>query len=127
MIQKDVFALEGSPSIVGTGLIALDVVLNDKNSVPRLFAGGTCGNVLTILAWLGWRAFPVARIGADDAGRRATADMRRWGVRLDVARLTPRAPTPIIIERLKTSSDGHPMHQFSLNCPVCGSWMPRYQ
>lgn len=127
MIQKNIFTLDRNVSIVGTGLVALDVVLNGETAVPRLFAGGTCGNVLTVLAWLGWNAFPVARLGADDAGRRVSADLRRWRVRLDLARLSPRAPTPIIIERLQTSSDGRPRHQFSLNCPVCGSWLPRYQ
>jgi len=127
VIHKNVFAVEGNPSVIGTGLVALDVVLNGKVTVPRLFAGGTCGNVLTVLAWLGWKAFPVARLGADDAGRRVSTDLRRWGVHLDVARLHPRAPTPIIIERLEATGDGRPQHRFSLNCPVCGSWLPRYQ
>ena len=66
--------LQGSPSVVGTGLVALDVLLNGDIEHPRLYAGGTCGNVLTILAWLGWSAFPAARVGADDAGRRVSTD-----------------------------------------------------
>jgi fructokinase len=127
MMSSDPFDVLGRPSVVGTGLLALDVVLNGGDEAPRLFAGGTCGNVLMILSWLGWDAFPVARLGPDDAGRRAVADLRRFGVQLDVARLTPRAATPIIIERLRTSSDGQSKHQFSLSCPVCGSWLPRFQ
>lgn len=127
MMTSDPFAVLGRPSVVGTGLLALDVVLNGQDDAPRLFAGGTCGNVLTILSWLGWDAFPVARLGPDDAGRRAAADLRHFGVQMNVARLTPRAATPIIIERLRTSSDGQSKHQFSLSCPVCGSWLPRYQ
>lgn len=127
MKPADVFALVDRPTVVGTGLLALDVVLSREDDAPRLFAGGTCGNVLTILAWLGWHALPVARLGSDDAGRRVAADLRGFGVQLDVARLNPRAATPIIIERLRTSADGRPQHQFSINCPVCGSWLPRYQ
>lgn len=127
MNHTDSFLLSTRPTVVGTGLVALDVVLTGDDDAPRFFAGGTCGNVLTILAWLGWDAFPVARLGADDAGRRVAADLKRFAVRLEVARLKPRAATPIIIERLRTSADGRFHHQFSLNCPVCGSWLPRYQ
>jgi fructokinase len=40
---------------MGTGLVALDLVVSNDNSVPpRYYAGGTCGNVLTILSFLGW-------------------------------------------------------------------------
>jgi sugar/nucleoside kinase (ribokinase family) len=113
--------------VVGTGLVALDVLLNGDIEHQRLYAGGTCGNVLTILAWLGWSAFPAARVGADDAGRRVSTDLKRFGVKLDLARLAPRAPTPIIIEKLRASAGCVPKHQFSINCPVCGSWLPRYQ
>ena len=61
----------GKATIVGTGLVALDVVIDDESpQVQRLFAGGTCGNVLTILSFLGWNSFPVARIAKDSAGER---------------------------------------------------------
>lgn len=46
------------PAIAGTGLIALDVVIpNEPRSLPQLWAGGTCGNVLTALAYLGWDSY----------------------------------------------------------------------
>jgi fructokinase len=51
------------PTITGTGLVALDVVCNAQSQcVPAFFAGGTCGNVLTILSYLGWRAMPISRL-----------------------------------------------------------------
>ena len=58
MSRKCLFALaEQRPVVVGTGLVALDVVINsDVHRPPRLWAGGTCGNVLTILSYLGWHA-----------------------------------------------------------------------
>ena len=47
----------------GTGLVALDIILNgNPNAIPKLMTGGSCGNVLTILAFLGWRSFPIARL-----------------------------------------------------------------
>lgn len=51
---------------IGTGLIALDIVESD--SFVFRSAGGSCGNVMTMLAWLGWDALPVGRIGGDVCG-----------------------------------------------------------
>ena len=48
------------PTVVGTGLVALDVVVSGDD--VKYFAGGTCGNVLTCLSYLGWDAKPVARL-----------------------------------------------------------------
>jgi len=130
MMSPNSFALCGRPSVVGTGLVALDVLykrLQDSSEASSQFAGGTCGNVLTILAWLGWRAIPIARLDADDAGRAVSSDLRRFGVTTKFARMKPRSATPIIIERLRISSKGVPEHHFSLSCPTCGSWLPRYR
>jgi hypothetical protein len=45
------------PRAFGIGLIALDLVMGaDRESSVRSWAGGTCGNVLSILAYLGWDA-----------------------------------------------------------------------
>ena len=50
---------KGRPSIFGTGLIALDLVISSDPATPvQSWVGGTCGNVLSILAYLGWDAFP---------------------------------------------------------------------
>ena len=72
------------PRIFGTGLIALDLVIGADPETPvHCWAGGTCGNVLSILAWLGWDAYPVARMDGDAASERVCADMARWGVHFD--------------------------------------------
>ena len=40
---------------VGTGLLALDVVITEGGTTPpRQWAGGTCGNVLLALRYLVW-------------------------------------------------------------------------
>jgi fructokinase len=51
-----------APTAYGTGFVALDVVVDLKAGTEARFAGGTCGNVLTILAFLGWRAVPIASL-----------------------------------------------------------------
>ena len=53
------------PKIIGVGLVSLDFVVG---TTVRSWAGGTCGNVLAILAHLGWDAWPVARLDNDAAG-----------------------------------------------------------
>ena len=56
------------PKVFGTGLIALDLVIGpDPESPVRSWAGGTCGNVLSILSFLGWDAYPIARMNGDPA------------------------------------------------------------
>jgi len=64
---------------LGTGLVALDVVINsDVHQPPRLWAGGTCGNVLTILSYLGWQAYPVSRLNEDTAAGYLMRDLSQW-------------------------------------------------
>ena len=55
------------PVVVGTGLLSLNVILDedDFTRAPYLHAGGTCGNVMAILSYLGWCAFPAARLDGD--------------------------------------------------------------
>lgn len=115
------------PVAVGTGLVALDVVLRGADETPvRRSTGGTCGNVLTILRYLGWKAVPVARLAEDRAGRAIEADLTALGVDTRFLRLEPTRPTPIIVQRLVTAANGEPTHRFTWTCPCCGAWLPRY-
>lgn len=112
-------------TIVGTGLVALDVVYQDANEAPsQVAAGGTCGNTLAILGALGWKAVPVSRLARDSAASIIIDDLRRWG--LDTAHLhcEPLAASPIVIERVRTGDRAR--HTFSWNCPCCGEWLPRF-
>lgn len=115
----------GKPVAIGAGFVALDIV--ESNVHPFAAVGGSCGNVMAILAWLGWDAKPVARIGADWAGELVTTDMSRTGA--DIRSLLPeqRIKTPIVIERFVEHASGQRSHRFSLTCPGCGAWLPRYR
>ena len=48
---------------VGAGLISLDVLIWDGKLIPvGYYVGGTCGNVMMILAHMGWESYPIARL-----------------------------------------------------------------
>ena len=116
------------PKVFGTGLMALDLVVGPDPETPvRSWAGGTCGNVLSILAYLGWDAYPVARLNDDVASDRVRADMKRWGVRLDWANCAPTAHTPMIVQEIRRRRDGRTNHRFSWSCPHCGTWLPPFK
>lgn len=115
------------PVVVGTGLVAMDVVLRGAANQPvRSCTGGTCGNVLTILAYLGWRSVPAARLALDHAGALVEKDLTTWSVDVDFLHLGPERPTPIVVQRLLKGRNGEAVHKFSWSCPCCGSWLPRY-
>ena len=116
------------PKVFGTGLIALDLVVGpDSESPVRAWAGGTCGNVLSILAFLEWNAYPVARMNDDVASSRVRMDMKRWGVHLDWASCAPTTHTPMIVQEIRRGRDGRPEHRFSWSCPHCGKWLPPFK
>ena len=113
---------------VGAGLVALDIVItSDSQNIPRVWAGGSCGNVLTILAFLGWDSYPVARLGNDQAANILIEDLTRWKVRTTRVRKSGFGTTPIIVHRIGTDYQGIPWHRFEWTCPRCGAWLPRYR
>lgn len=117
-----------SPKAFGAGLIALDLVLGvDSDGPVKSWTGGTCGNVLSILAFLGWRSFPIARMNGDAASARVLIDMKKWGVQLDFAQCEPQGHTPIIVQQIRSDHDGNPSHRFLWACPSCGKHLPRFK
>lgn len=116
------------PVVIGTGLVALDVVIpNGLAADPQLCAGGTCGNVLTAMAFLGWRSYPIARLGADGASKRVADDLRRWDVNLDFVTFDDDGSTPVVVQRIRNNGTGEPVHSFSRKCPSCGAILPWYK
>jgi fructokinase len=107
--------------IIGIGLVALDVVVDETAGGSCVAtAGGTCGNVLAILAWLGWHAAPVARL---DDGANATVvreDLARLGVDTRWLTLEPRAPAPVFTQRVLPAAGGDVRHRFAALCVACG-------
>lgn len=116
------------PSIFGTGLIALDLVIGLDSEAPvHSWTGGTCGNILSIMSYLGWDAYPIARMNGDPASERVRVDLARWDVHLDFTDCAPTGHTPIIIQQIKRARDGSPTHRFLWTCPHCGERLPSYR
>ena len=119
---------KSNPIIMGTGLISLDAVfLADNGTMPKYWAGGTCGNVLTILAYLGWRSYPVGIIGKDEAGALVIEDVKRVGVRTRFLERDDKHQTPIVVEQIRKDVRGIARHRFIWTCPNCGAQLPGYR
>jgi sugar/nucleoside kinase (ribokinase family) len=111
-------------SVMGSGFIALDFVYGQNGLFHS--TGGSCGNVLIALSWLGWKSTPVARLGAGPIGDFVVEEMEAEGVDLSLVQQTDGTPTPVVIQRFVDDPAGR-RHRFSLVCPDCGAWLPRYR
>ena len=120
--------LKKKPICIGTGLIALDVVMNGNPKIPlKLFAGGSCGNVLTILSYLNWESFPIARLKTNNASFEVLSDLSSLNVNLSLISQTLDGSTPIIIQRIKKDKNGNSIHHFEFKNPDNGEWLPSYK
>jgi sugar/nucleoside kinase (ribokinase family) len=120
--------LKTNPTCIGTGLLALDVIVNgNPQTPPKYFAGGSCGNVLTILAFLGWDSFPIARLADNNASKEVISDLKKWNVNTGLITRKEDGSTPIIIHRILKDKEGKPKHRFEFRDPDTGAWLPRYK
>lgn len=119
---------EGRYFCVGSGLVTLDVVV-DENLPNQYMArsGGSCGNVMAILAYLGWTTYPIARLGQDQAARMILEDFNHFGVDTRFISRDPAVDTPAIIEDIHDSRNGARTHSYTLRCPHCGYNLLRYR
>lgn len=116
------------PCVIGTGLLALDIVVNlDSTAPPRCYAGGTCGNVLMILGYLGWQSRPIGRLAPGLATDRLLADLKHWQISTEYISVEDDGSTPVIVERITRTARGELRHTFSWRCPGCGSHLPGYK
>ena len=83
-----------NPTCIGTGLVALDAIYGSGKQTPSFLAGGSCGNVLTILASFEWGVFPMARLGNDVEGDRIIEDMKKWETKTEFIQQERDTKTP---------------------------------
>lgn len=112
----------------GTGLVALDVIMNgNPNTQPRFLAGGSCGNVMAILSFLGWRSYPIARLSNRLSANLLFSDLRNHRVNLDLISQSDDGSTPVIIHRILKDSENNPKHRFEFRIPKTSIWFPSYK
>lgn len=117
------------PVCVGSGFVALDLVMigNEQRTPSFSFAGGSCGNVLAILAFLGWDSVPVIRLKDDNEAVKLVHDLQKWSVNTRFIMKEPNGITPVVVQRICTAINGDAYHRFEWKCPTTGVWLPRYR
>jgi fructokinase len=120
--------LENKYTCIGAGLVALDVIFNyEQGNIPKLSVGGSCGNVLSILSYLGWNSYPIARLAKNQATIEVLNDLERWQIQKDYISITEEGSTPIIIHRILKDKAGLPIHRFEFRDPLTKSWLPQFK
>jgi fructokinase len=117
------------PISVGAGFLALDWLLVGKNPVrsTKWYAGGSFGNVMAILAYLGWKSFPVARLGTDTYARSLLDDLLEFKVKTDFIQQEGKGATPVIIVRVAEAPDGTKRSRFEWYHPTSGERLPSHR
>jgi len=115
-------------TVIGTGFLTLDIILNgSRETKPRVHAGGSFGNVLTILSFLGLESFPIARLGKNDFSKLLLKDISLWNVNSEFIFQEEKGSTPIIIQRILKNKSGEAIHRFEFRNPLNGNWLPTYR
>ena len=104
-------------TIIGTGIFNLDILV--KREYPEWPAmrpfedrvvleevGGTCGNVMSILAWMGWHVRPIACLDNSLEGQKITGDLKRYGCDCQYVTNTPGGGTTILRCTHKLDKEG---------------------
>ena len=99
--------------ILGAGLVSLDILMRGYEETVSFKVGGTCGNVMMILAYMGWDSYPVARLNGSEQSQMMLDDMRTSGVHTDFVSTLEDGATPIIIQHNIIDKDGNPTHKFT--------------
>lgn len=112
-----------SPTIAGTGLFALDVVLRLDGSMASPRLGGSAGNVLAILGAFGWSTVPVGLLGDDLAAEMICRDFSLVGADTKWLLRSNTCTTPVIFQHQLKSVSGQAgaTHRFTFACPSCGT------
>ena len=112
----------------GTGLVALDVIMNgNPNTQPKFLAGGSCANVLVILSFFGWKSYPIARLSDKPSAKLLFEDLQKQNVNLDLISQSNDGSTPVIIHRILKDSENHPKHRYEFKIPKTNIWFPSYK
>lgn len=122
-------------TILGTGIFNMDTIVrreypegpqHSRNFTETLVAedvGGTCGNVMTILGWIGANSVPVACFDDSEEGLRMTEYLKRYGCDTRFVSNTPEGGTTLFRCTHKLTPEGE--HVMSPRGTSPGSRFPK--
>ena len=112
---------------LGAGTFPLDnlMVKHSKDDVETIYqhVGGTAGNVMSILAWMGWHTLPAARLDDSEVGYQLKADLESYGCDTRYLTNTPDGGTTILDIIHKTGRDGKPKMTLTAHSPRGGRFV----
>jgi len=122
-------------TVIGSGIYMLDsIAVRDYPEWPHLRpftertvleeVGGTCGNVMCILSWMGWKAMPEVSLDDSPVGRKIASDLARYGCDLRYVTNTPGGGATILRCTHKKDADGNHAIAFRATGPG-GSRFPK--
>ena len=122
-------------TVIGSGIYNLDAIVQREYPAwpaMRPFTdrtvceevGGTCGNVMSILAHLGWDSFPEASLDDSPEGMKIAEDLRRYGCDCRYVSNTPSGGTTILRCLHKRDENGNHAMTFRAGSPG-GSRFPK--
>lgn len=95
----------------------MDVLLDGKDRLAYSGIGGSTGNVLSILAFLGWESVPLVNLGRDRVGVAIHREFAALGADVTHMRLDRTLTSPLLYQFAGDSSQAP---RYSFGCPVCG-------
>ena len=122
-------------TIIGSGQYNLDtIVVRDYPEWPQMRpftdkvvleeVGGTCGNVMSILAWMGWDAKPIACLDDSPQGLKIKDDLKRYGCDCRYVTNTPGGGTTLLLCTHKKTAEGEHVMSVRAGSPG-GSRFPK--
>ena len=112
---------------LGVGTFPLDnlMVKHADGKLETIYqhVGGTCGNVMSILARMGWHSLPAARLDDSEVGFQIKADLESYGCDTRYLTNTPDGGTTILDIIHKTGRDGKPKTAYMAHSPRGGRFV----
>lgn len=110
--------------VSGAGFITLDVMLGTESQLVYTGIGGSTGNVLSILAFLGWESLPLVNLGRDHVGATIHREFTKLGANMRHVRLNRGLMSPLLYQFAGEPSEAP---RYSFACPVCGQTRPFHE
>lgn len=92
-------------------------MLGTESQLAYTGIGGSTGNVLSILAFLGWESLPLVNLGRDHVGATIHREFTKLGANMRHVRLDRGLTSPLIYQFAGEPSEAP---RYSFSCPVCG-------